>query len=166
MFRIQEAIVVEGRYDKNTLSQLVDTVILETSGFGVFQNAELVALPPAKGIGQAFQSIDVTKEERGFAINATIEQNVKDAAFAILDYMASPEGRMIDKLGVEGVHYTVEDGVITFTDAWGGYWARFFPTVDGLPEDLKLATPVLSTPAADSLALGAEYYYNDVNVPR
>jgi len=44
VFRIQEAIVVEGRYDKNTLSQLVDTVILETSGFGVFQNAELVAL--------------------------------------------------------------------------------------------------------------------------
>ena len=44
MFRIQEAIVVEGRYDKNTLSQLVDTVILETAGFGVFQNAELVAL--------------------------------------------------------------------------------------------------------------------------
>lgn len=36
--------------------------------------------------------------------------------------------------------------------------------MDGLPEDLKLATPVLSTPAADSLALGAEYYYNDVNV--
>ena len=44
MFRIQEAIVVEGRYDKNTLSQLVNTVILETAGFGVFQNAELVAL--------------------------------------------------------------------------------------------------------------------------
>lgn len=44
MIRIQEAIVVEGRYDKNTLSQLVDTIILETSGFGVFKNAELVAL--------------------------------------------------------------------------------------------------------------------------
>ena len=140
--------------------QVYNTKMVQTMG----EDAELVALPPAKGIGQAFQSIDVTKEERGFAINATIEQNVKDAAFAILDYMASPEGRMIDKLGVEGVHYTVEDGVITFTDAWGGYWARFFPTVDGLPEDLKLATPVLSTPAADSLALGAEYYYNDVNV--
>ena len=125
--------------------QVYNTKMVQTMG----EDAELVAL---------------TKEERGFAINATIEQNVKDAAFAILDYMASPEGRMIDKLGVEGVHYTVEDGVITFTDAWGGYWARFFPTVDGLPEDLKLATPVLSTPAADSLALGAEYYYNDVNV--
>ena len=44
MFRIQEAIVVEGRYDKNTLSQLVDTVILETGGFAVFKNAELTAL--------------------------------------------------------------------------------------------------------------------------
>lgn len=44
MLRIQEAIVVEGRYDKNTLSQLVDTVILETSGFGIFKNDELTAL--------------------------------------------------------------------------------------------------------------------------
>ena len=44
MFRIREAIVVEGRYDKNTLSQVVDTVILETAGFGVFKHQELVAL--------------------------------------------------------------------------------------------------------------------------
>jgi ribonuclease M5 len=44
MLRIQEAIVVEGRYDKNTLSQLVDTVILETSGFGIFKNDEQLAL--------------------------------------------------------------------------------------------------------------------------
>ena len=36
--------MVEGRYDKNTLSQVVDTVILETGGFGVFRNQELVAL--------------------------------------------------------------------------------------------------------------------------
>ena len=35
MLHIREAIVVEGRYDKNTLSQVVDTVILETAGFGV-----------------------------------------------------------------------------------------------------------------------------------
>lgn len=44
MLKIKEAIVVEGRYDKNTLSQLVDTVILETSGFGIFKNDELLAL--------------------------------------------------------------------------------------------------------------------------
>ena len=44
MLRIKEAIVVEGRYDKNTLSQLVDTVILETTGFGIFKNEEKLGL--------------------------------------------------------------------------------------------------------------------------
>lgn len=42
MIRIREAIVVEGRYDKNTLSQLVDAPIFETSGFGVMNNRELL----------------------------------------------------------------------------------------------------------------------------
>ncbi len=40
MLRIKEAIVVEGRYDKNTLSQIVDAPILETSGFGIFKDRE------------------------------------------------------------------------------------------------------------------------------
>ena len=44
MIRIKEAIVVEGRYDKNTLSQIVDAVILETSGFGVFKDEEKLSL--------------------------------------------------------------------------------------------------------------------------
>ncbi len=44
MLRIQEAIVVEGRYDKNTLAQIVDTVIVETHGFGIFKDREQLAL--------------------------------------------------------------------------------------------------------------------------
>lgn len=40
MNKISEVIVVEGRYDKNTLSQVVDAVIIETSGFGVFNDKE------------------------------------------------------------------------------------------------------------------------------
>lgn len=44
MITIKEAIVVEGRYDKNTLSQIVDAPILETSGFGVFKDKEQLAL--------------------------------------------------------------------------------------------------------------------------
>ncbi len=44
MVRVKEAIVVEGRYDKNTLSQVVDAVILTTSGFGVFKDEELLSL--------------------------------------------------------------------------------------------------------------------------
>ena len=44
MLHIQEAIVVEGRYDKNTLSQVVDTLILETGGFQIFKDPEKMAL--------------------------------------------------------------------------------------------------------------------------
>ena len=44
MVKIREAIVVEGRYDKNTLSQILDAPILETSGFGIFKNKEQMAL--------------------------------------------------------------------------------------------------------------------------
>ena len=43
MLHIQEAIVVEGRYDKNTLSQVVDAMIVETSGFGIFKDKEQLA---------------------------------------------------------------------------------------------------------------------------
>ena len=44
MVKIREAIVVEGRYDKNTLSQIVDAPILETSGFGIFKDKQQLAL--------------------------------------------------------------------------------------------------------------------------
>ena len=44
MVKIKEAIVVEGRYDKNTLSQIVDAPILETAGFGIFKDREQMAL--------------------------------------------------------------------------------------------------------------------------
>lgn len=44
MQAIKEAIVVEGRYDKNTLSQVVDTLILETGGFQIFKDPERMAL--------------------------------------------------------------------------------------------------------------------------
>ncbi len=44
MLKIREAIVVEGRYDKNTLSQVVDAPILETAGFGIFKDKEQLNL--------------------------------------------------------------------------------------------------------------------------
>ncbi len=44
MRKVQEVIVVEGRYDKNTLSQIVDATIVPVSGFSVFKNRETVTL--------------------------------------------------------------------------------------------------------------------------
>ena len=42
--KVKEVIVVEGRYDKNALLQVVDAVIVETGGFSVFNNGEKLAL--------------------------------------------------------------------------------------------------------------------------
>lgn len=42
--RIKEAIVVEGRYDKDALMQAVDAVVVETGGFGVFSDGERLEL--------------------------------------------------------------------------------------------------------------------------
>ena len=44
MIKIKEAIVVEGRYDKNTLSQIVDAPIFETHGFGIFKDKKQMDL--------------------------------------------------------------------------------------------------------------------------
>lgn len=44
MVKIREAIVVEGRYDKNTLSQIVDAPIFETSGFRIMKDKETLSL--------------------------------------------------------------------------------------------------------------------------
>ena len=54
MHSVREVIVVEGRYDKNTLSQVVDAVVIETSGFGIFNDAEkrklLQTMAEARGL--------------------------------------------------------------------------------------------------------------------
>ena len=44
MRRVREVVVVEGRYDKNALSQVVEGVIFETRGFGIFRDRERLAL--------------------------------------------------------------------------------------------------------------------------
>ena len=44
MIRIKEAIIVEGRYDVNKLKQLVDTIVIETGGFSIFNNREKLQL--------------------------------------------------------------------------------------------------------------------------
>jgi putative aldouronate transport system substrate-binding protein len=125
------------------------------------QGVELAVLPPAKGISQAYQSIDVTKESRGFAISSGSQ--VKDAAWAVLEYMAGPDGRKLDKLGLEGIHYTVQEGKYVLTDKFPSWWAKFWPTMNGL--DLSMVKgDVLSAPAIKSLDAAAKYFAPDTNV--
>lgn len=44
MIKINQAIIVEGRYDKITLSNLVDAVIIPTNGFSIYKDAETAEL--------------------------------------------------------------------------------------------------------------------------
>ena len=44
MHKVREVILVEGRYDKNKLSQFLDAVILESSGFGIFNDRQKLEL--------------------------------------------------------------------------------------------------------------------------
>ena len=44
MRKIREAIVVEGKYDKNVLSQIVDAPIFVTNGFGIFRDKAQLSL--------------------------------------------------------------------------------------------------------------------------
>ncbi|MBP5578857.1 MAG: DUF4093 domain-containing protein [Ruminococcus sp.] len=44
MIKIDEAIIVEGKYDKIKLSSIVDAVIIITNGFGIFKDQEKLEL--------------------------------------------------------------------------------------------------------------------------
>ena len=101
--RIQEAIVVEGRYDKNTLSQLVDTLILETAGFGIFKNQEQLAL--LRRAAQTRGLIVLTDSDgAGFVIRNRIKSAIPPR------YLKQP-GRE-GKLGVEGMPPAVLEEVL------------------------------------------------------
>ena len=81
MHKVSEVIVVEGRYDKNTLSQVVDAVIIETSGFGVFNNKEkqqlLRTLAEKRGLIVMTDPDGAGLVIRNFVQGKTKEQSVK-----------------------------------------------------------------------------------------
>lgn len=128
MLKIQEAIVVEGRYDKNTLAQLVDTVILETNGFGIFQDKAQLSL--LRRIAEKRGLIIFTDSDgAGFVIrnylkSALPKERIKHA------YIPDQKGKerrkrrpgKEGKLGVEGMPQPVLEealrrGGATFLDA-------------------------------------------------
>ena len=43
MERVKEVIVVEGRYDKNIISQVVDATVVTLGGYAVFNDREKLA---------------------------------------------------------------------------------------------------------------------------
>lgn len=109
MHSVREVIVVEGRYDKNTLSQVVDAVIVETSGFGIFNNAQKQKL--LRDMAQARGLIVLTDSDgAGFVIRNFIKSCI-DPALVKHAYIPDIKGKerrkskasKEGKLGVEGM---------------------------------------------------------------
>lgn len=107
--RIQEVIVVEGRYDKNILSQVVDATIVETGGFSVFNDREKLAflrtLAQKRGIILLTDSDGAGFVIRNYLKGALPRDRVKQAYIPDIPgkerrkRKAGKEG----KLGVEGM---------------------------------------------------------------
>lgn len=109
MVKIREAIVVEGRYDKNTLAQIVDAPILETEGFGIMKNKQQLAL--LRRVAQTRGLIVFTDSDgAGFVIRNYLKGAIdpKYIKHAYIPDIAGKEKRKAapgkeGKLGVEGM---------------------------------------------------------------
>lgn len=113
MYKIKEAIVVEGRYDKNTLSQIIDAPIFETSGFGIFKDKQQMNL--LRQVAQK-QGLIVFTDADGAGF--VIRNHIKSAIPAqYLKHAYTPDifgkerrkqhGGKEGKLGVEGMTQAV-----------------------------------------------------------
>ena len=109
MVKIKEAIVVEGRYDKNTLSQIVDAPILQTDGFSIMKNKEQLAL--LRKVAQCRGLIVFTDSDgAGFVIRNYLKSAISSQQLkhAYIPDIPGKERRKAapgkeGKLGVEGM---------------------------------------------------------------
>jgi putative aldouronate transport system substrate-binding protein len=128
------------------------------------QNGEagkLMVLPPAKGVAQGYSPIDVSKESRGFAISK-LSKN-KELAFAVLDYMGSPKGLMLDLVGVEGQEYTITNNKIKFTEKGAAWYSTFVGNSINFKReaDFDPSTPFMPEPQKKSLEIVKEMSSKD-----
>ena len=109
MVKIKQAIVVEGKYDQNTLSQLVDTTIFQTRGFGVMHDKALLELL-RKAARTTGLIIFTDSDGAGFVIRNFIKSCI-DPALVKHAYIPDIKGKerrkrkgsKEGKLGVEGM---------------------------------------------------------------
>ncbi|MEH7333582.1 extracellular solute-binding protein [Neobacillus drentensis] len=148
-----EAAVITGTNGK--VIDLYNSKMTEVNG----KQAQLVVLPAAKGEFQGYGATDITKESRGYAISS--QSKNKDVVFKVLDYLASPKGQMLDRLGYAGEEYNVVDNKIELTDKYYSEWyARYWEPTNYQPET-PLKTPLLSEPASQSQQAVQQYYTKD-----
>lgn len=113
MVSIRETIIVEGKYDKNKLKQIVDAQVIETSGFGIFKDGEKREL--LRKLGEKHGLIVLTdSDSAGFVIRNHL-RGILPKEYVKHAYIPRIEGKERRKaqkskegiLGVEGVDSSV-----------------------------------------------------------
>lgn len=136
MIKVKEVIIVEGRYDKIKLSSLIDGLIIETNGFGIFKDKEKMELirrlAPERGI-----LILTDSDSAGFKIRSYIGGSIpkKFVKHAYIPDVFGKEKRKTKyskegKIGVEGIE---KDTILKALKAAG-------VTADEVPERNRLIT--------------------------
>lgn len=113
MIKVREAIVVEGKYDKIKLSSLVDGVIIETNGFGIFNDVEKIEYLRQLA-GERGLLVLTDSDGAGFVIRGKISSCIPKAQVkhAYIPDILGKERRKAapskeGKLGVEGMELEV-----------------------------------------------------------
>lgn len=116
--KIREVIIVEGKYDLNTLKQIIDGVVITTDGFGVFHNQEKLQL--IRRMAETCGVVILTDSDgAGFVIRNYLKgslpkDKVKHAY--IPDIYGKEKRKKIGskegKLGVEGMNTSVLKDVL------------------------------------------------------
>lgn len=109
MIKVDQIIIVEGKYDKIKLSSMIDGIIIETEGFGIFKNKEkqrmICRLAQEKGIVILTDSDSAGFMIRSFITSIVPKQYITNVYIPDIygkekrKDTASKEG----KLGVEGI---------------------------------------------------------------
>lgn len=138
MIKINEAIIVEGKYDKIKLASVIDAVIIVTNGFGIFKDREKLELiryyAQKTGIIILTDSDSAGRKIRGYIKGAVKNGSVRNVHIPDIfgkekrKTKASAEG----KLGVEGV----EVGIILEAFEKAGITA----SENALPRDITKLT--------------------------
>ena len=123
---IKEAILVEGRYDKNALSPIVDAPILETGGFGIFKDKKQMEL--LRRFAQKRGLIVFTDSDgAGFVIRNHIKSSIDNRYLkhAFIPDIYGKERRKVapgkeGKLGGEGMTRQVMLDALRRAGATGG----------------------------------------------
>lgn len=109
MIKIEQAVIVEGKYDKIKLSSIIDAVIITTNGFNIFKDTEKLQL--IKYYAEKTGIIIMTDSDRaGFLIRNYIKGAVKNGKIynVYIPDIIGKEKRKVKpsaegKLGVEGI---------------------------------------------------------------